>query len=174
MFAGTPREEKGIFQLCNTIKSSIELYPHDMFYIHTINSPNLAYQLETNFPKNVITNNNFLSGRPYFDFLMQGDVVLIPYNSETYYLRTSHIFMEALGLGRAVIVSNNSWMEELLNEFGYPLGSIMTDWTKEALLESIKELHQKRQEILENAYRTAEYIRNTHNPEQWVNLILSP
>jgi glycosyltransferase involved in cell wall biosynthesis len=174
VFAGSPRKEKGIVQIVASLKAHIRSYPDDIFYIHTIKTDNLAKKLNNDYPNHVITNNHFLSGRPYFDFLLKADVVLIPYDIHAYKLRTSHIFMEALGLGRAVIVTKNSWMEEVLNEFDYPLGVVMNSWSEYGLLKAMDTLHQKRDEILSNAYNTAEKIRNSHNPEQWMNLMLAP
>jgi len=172
VFAGNPREEKGFTIILKSLARHLKRYPDDIFYIHTIQAPIASKKLTNTFPNNVRTNNEFLSGRAYFEFLLQGDIVLIPYNIETYQYRTSHIFMEALGLGRPSIVTKGSWMEEVLEEFDVPLGIIMQDWTEEALLESMHQIHEQRDAVLKNAYEHAEYIRNTHNPEQWVNLIL--
>ena len=82
--------------------------------------------------------------------------------------------MEALGLGRAVIVTKSSWMEEILNEFDEPLGTVMNSWSEFGLLKAMDAFHQKRDLILRNAYNVAEHIRNTHNPQEWMKLMLEP
>ena len=172
VLAGSPRIEKGIKQILNAIEPHITSYPEDLFYIHCIETPNLAKKLEEDFPNNVITNASFLSGRPYFEFLLQADVVLIVYDKLPYHLRTSHIFIEALGLGRSVIVTKDSWMEEVLNEYEQPLGVVMSEWTTESLLEAMIEFQSKRDILLQNAYDISQHIRDTHNPHNWMKLIM--
>jgi hypothetical protein len=174
VFAGTPRKEKGIIHISNAISDHIDRYPQDIFHIHTIKAYNLAKKFRDTYPNHVHTHNEFLSGTPYFEFLLRGDVVLIPYDVQSYELRTSHIFMEALGLGRAVIVSKDSWMEEVLQEFDAPLGVVMPSWDSEGLLHAMAELHERRSEILGNAFDHAEQIRRLHNPVQWMNMMFTP
>jgi len=172
VFAGNPREEKGFFLIVNALTKHLERYPKDIFHLHTIHSPKISMDLRARFPNNVCTNNNFLSGRAYFEYLLKGDILLVPYNIESYQYRTSHIFMEALGLGRSAILTKGSWMEEVLQDFSQPLGIVMEEWTADSLIEAMHQIHEQRESLLQNAYDTAEYIRNTHNPSQWVNLML--
>ena len=174
VFAGVPRKEKGIDHIANCLPTYIPHYPLDQFFIHTINAYNFAKNLRRDHPDHVFTHNEFLTGKPYFEFLLLGDVVLIPYDIKSYELRTSHIFMEALGLGRAVIVSKGSWMEEVLQEIDIPLGVVMNSWTSQGLLSAMVEMHQRRNEILTNAYEYASTIRDTHNPTRWMELMFAP
>ena len=81
--------------------------------------------------------------------------------------------MEALGLGRAVIVSKGSWMEEVLQEIDIPLGIVMDSWTSRGVLSAMIELRQRRNEILTNAYQYASTIRDTHNPARWMELMFA-
>ena len=174
VFAGVPRKEKGIEHIANSLPSYIPHFPLDQFFIHTINAHNFAKDMREDHPDHVFTHNEFLTGRPYFEFLLLGDVVLIPYDIHSYELRTSHIFMEALGLGRAVIVSKGSWMEEVLQEIDLPLGIVMKEWSSQGVLDAMIELHKNRNEILTNAYQYAATIRDTHNPKRWMELMFAP
>ncbi|MAA78805.1 MAG: hypothetical protein CL916_06060, partial [Deltaproteobacteria bacterium] len=173
VFAGVPRKEKGIDHIAHCLPTYTSHYPLDQFFIHTINAYNFAKKLRREHPEHVFTHNEFLTGRPYFDFLLLGDVVLIPYDIKSYELRTSHIFMEALGLGRAVIVSKGSWMEEVLQEIDIPLGIVMNSWTSQGIFNAMVEMHQRRNEILTNAYQYAATIRDTHNPIRWMELMFA-
>ena len=155
VFAGQTREEKGFLLLTSILKPYIEKYPEDQFLLHTINNPKLKKNLESFWPQNVQADTRYLSGKAYFSYLMSGDVVLIPYNPEGYHLRTSHIFMEALGLGKAVIVSNNSWMAEVLRSHKDPIGVIMKDWTPQGLFDALIEMRENCDKILLNAYNNA-------------------
>lgn len=174
VFAGVPRKEKGIEHIANSLPSYIPHFPLDQFFIHTINAHNFAKDIREDHPDHVFTHNEFLTGRPYFEFLLLGDVVLIPYDIHSYELRTSHIFMEALGLGRAVIVSKGSWMEEVLQEIDLPLGIVMNEWSSQGVLDAMIEIHKNRNEILTNAYQYAATIRDTHNPKRWMELMFAP
>lgn len=174
VFVGSPRVEKGIEQICSAIGVHVQTYPNDIFYIHCVGAYHLAQQLQEDFPHNVYTCTESLSGRSYFEFIMQGDVVLIPYDIRAYHLRTSHIFMEALGLGRGVITTKDSWMEEVMTELEIPVGTIMQEWTKEGLLSALHEFHLQRSSLVHNAYHIAPKIRDTHNLTAWMKLMMEP
>ena len=64
-------------------------------------------------------------------------------------------------------------MEEVLQGFQQPLAIVMKEWTENSLIEAMHQMHEEREALLQNAYDTAEHIRNTHNPTQWVNLMLA-
>jgi glycosyltransferase involved in cell wall biosynthesis len=55
-----------------------------------------------------------LDSNAYACLLMSSDVVLIPYDAERYYARSSGILVEALSAGIPVIVPAASWMSDVL------------------------------------------------------------
>ena len=174
VFAGINREEKGFLQVIDVISPYLTLFPEDHFTLHVIDSPPLKKALESKNPGHLHCETNYLSGVDYFSYLMRGDVVLIPYDPKSYYLRTSHICMEALGLGRAAIVSGDSWMEDIVGTGDRALGIVMTKWSTEGLFEALQRFRHRRAEILKNTYQQASIIQQEHNPTKWMDLMLIP
>ena len=174
VFAGVNREEKGFLQVIDVISPYLTLFPEDQFTLHVIDNEPLKRALESKNPGHLHCETNYLSGVDYFSFLMRGDVVLIPYDPKSYYLRTSHICMEALGLGRAVIVSGDSWMEDVVGTGAGAVGVVMREWTTEALFDALQRFRHQRSEILTNAYQQAPLFQQQHNPTAWMDLMLIP
>ena len=172
VFVGSPRMEKGVDLICSAIEYHQKMFPKDIFHIHCVGGQEIQKRLNETYPENVKTYSDFLHGRPYFEYILRGDVVLLPYHANSYHLRTSHIFMEALGLGRAVIVSKDTWMDFQCSDMKEKVGIVMQEWSIEALLQAMKEVHEQRTEILKNAYNISYSIQQKHNPENWMRLML--
>lgn len=57
-----------------------------------------------------------LSDDEYYQHLGEADVVLIPYLSSAYSSRTSGILAEAIAAGKPVVVPNDTWMSDQIDE----------------------------------------------------------
>ena len=172
VFAGTPYKSKGGTLLCPAIRAHCQQFPEDRFCIHVCGlTPPQRKQFENLPSQQVMLTYDFLHGAAYHNFIMQGDILLIPYNPKDYALRTSHILIEALGMGKAVIVSPHPWLQEQVST--PPVGIIMKDWSARALAQAMREIKFDNT-YREQAWRHAPYIRNTHNPIAWFSSIMNP
>ncbi len=52
----------------------------------------------------------------YYQLLANADIVLLPYDTESYRYRTSGVFTESLAAGKPVIIPANSWLVTQVNE----------------------------------------------------------
>jgi hypothetical protein len=75
---------------------------------------------------------NFESKDQYFTQFCRANVILLPYDPDIYALRTSSVFLEALGLGRLVITTNGTWMAHELGKRSAS-GLTMQSYTAQAL-----------------------------------------
>ena len=63
VFAGSPRKEKGIIQIVASLKTHLQSYPDDLFYIHTIKAENLAKKTEQRLPQECNHQQQFCVGK---------------------------------------------------------------------------------------------------------------
>jgi hypothetical protein len=184
IFAGVMRDEKGGNLIPKAIENHLKKYPQDSFGIQVLGgrkclpekvvqtkAPNIVYMPEV---PNVLYVLGPLVGRQYYNFLQSGDVILIPYSPTEYNLRTSHIFMESLGIGRAVVTTADTWMEEQLHEWSIPHGRLMQEMTVEELVLAMATTREKIGLILSTLETVAPKIRERHNAKEWVKLMLEP
>jgi glycosyltransferase involved in cell wall biosynthesis len=59
-----------------------------------------------------------LTGEEYHHFLGQTDAMVLPYRAASYYARVSRVAIEAASLGIPLVYTRQTWMEELVTEFG--------------------------------------------------------
>ncbi len=176
LFAGNGRKEKGIRLLPEAIERYLASGRPGRFLIQSINfaTRDVAERLEKMHPHVEIMGES-LSGRAYFDFLARGDAVLVPYDPASYRLRTSHIFIEALGLGRPVITTKDTWMEEELERLGQGrrAGVIMEAYTSAALAKAMMRFYDERQRLAREARAMAKHVRARHNADEFIRVLLS-
>ena len=169
---GVPRQEKGIVLIIQAITEHLKKFPEDRFVLHTPNAESVIQQELDGLPPEVECVDTLLFEKDYFDFMNRLDVVLVPYHPKVYNLRTSHIFMEALGMGKAVVTTAGSWMDEQYKGFGVRCGAIMPTFDVEGLLTAMEEIHTHRDTIAEGSMSLAPKIRAEHCQETWFSYIM--
>ena len=172
-FVGVPREEKGILIIADAIRDHLAQHPDDRFLIQTPRAEEQIMAVLSSLPDQVTLIDELLFEESYFSFLASLDVVLVPYLPKNYRMRTSHIFMEALGMGKAVITTPDTWMEEQLDAFPSRCGIVMPSTDVVGLHAALRLMHQHRQEIAENTAQIAPTIRRQHCRESWFSHIMS-
>ena len=93
------------------------------------------------------------------------------YDPEEYDFRTSHIFIEALGVGRPVIVSERTWMQNELQELGVECG-VVSPYTSQGLADALLKCVDRRTTLVDNAIIVADTIRSTHNTTRFMETLL--
>ena len=173
VFAGAPRMSKGGQLLASAIIDYLIDFPEDKFHIHLLGLNQQERAFFTPLPASCVHfEHRYLGGKSYVDYLMSGDVILVPYSPKYYHLRTSHIFIEALGLGRAVIAAGHAWKTEVLDGFDVPCGVVMKEWTAEGLTAAMREFRKRAPVICQNAIANSAAVRAQHNPTAWMDCVI--
>ena len=83
---------------------------------------------------------NILSREQYLEQMQEADIVLLPYDPDTYRSGTSGILVEAIIAGKMPLVKQGSWLSYELQRFS--LEELIIDWSRKDLMEHILLLHQ--------------------------------
>ena len=172
LFVGNAREEKGIGLLVEAIDYYLAHGQKGRFVVQSLDlaPPDIARNVSA---KGIIEilDRPFV-GQSYYDFIRSGDVVLIAYDPKRYRYRTSHILIEAMGLGRPVITTSGSWMDAELGRLGRSSSILIQDYTGEGLGKAMVEFAQRRRELSEQARAIAADVRDRHNHHAFLNAFL--
>jgi hypothetical protein len=74
----------------------------------------------------------------YLRWMATADVILLPYQPESYRERTSGIFVEAIVAGKIPLVTDGTWMSFQLRRHG--LSELIFDWNGTRVFERIRQL----------------------------------
>jgi len=177
-YLGVARQEKGFDLLPEAIRSyqaeraARGLEP-DKFIIQT---PGAGTEVlaELHSLSGVQTLDNCVFGADFHRMLEICDVVFIPYDPESYYLRSSHILIEALGMARPVITTRDTWMEdELRTHLGFPVGTFMERFDSESLADAMLAFADNAQAYASNAAFASHLVRLKHNSIVFMDALLA-
>ncbi|MDA8537037.1 hypothetical protein N9L23_06785 [Alphaproteobacteria bacterium] len=126
-YFGDARDEKGFGLLGGLVLDSVaDLLPkhNAKFYIQSnFNIPKGEMRSRISMRKLAACPQTYLelakgpfSHVDYAERLSQSSVIIIPYNDEVYYARSSGVFAEAMSLGIPVVYPFRSWMGQILRE----------------------------------------------------------
>ena len=169
IYAGGFYPAKGSHLLADAIKRHSAIHPEDRYTIHAAavaNPDDIEHLKAASSNVNILT--TLLHGEDFFNYLLSGDVTFICYDPVEYYLRTSHIMFESLGLGRMVIASKDSWMENQMRQIGLPVGALMPTYDSEGLAIAMGDCKANALRYADNAYFMSAYIRRRHNADEWM------
>ena len=159
---GNPRENKGLNTINNILPvldkaSSIE--------VDVVLSENavIGYKPER---LKLIRLPGALSSQDYLSQLLSADVILLPYDEETYRLKTSGIFIEAIAVGKPVLVTAGTWMAHELKEFG--LSEFITSWESDDIPEKIESIFHDTA-IHEKLSSMQQHYREYHSIESFAH-----
>lgn len=141
-FFGGLRAEKGASIIGHAIPEFVACYPDSRFLVH-------APPLETDssvisdlerLPQVELIQRNFETKEDYFKQFTRASCILLPYDPNEYAYRTSGILIEALGLGRLIITTKESWLSAEADRRG---GNVihMTSFTCDALFAALEAAH---------------------------------
>jgi len=103
----------------------------------------------------------------YLRWMATADVILLPYQRESYRERTSGIFVEAIVAGKIPLVTDGTWMSFQLRRHG--LSELIFDWNGTRVLERIRQLLRnadlpgkisKLQDLFKHYHTVANYARS--------------
>jgi glycosyltransferase involved in cell wall biosynthesis len=139
-FFGGLRAEKGADILAAAVRTFAESYPDARFIIQAPPEESDAEIVATlsRLPRVELIPKSFTRKDAYFRSLGRAGWILLPYDPERYAIRTSGIFLEALGLGIPVVVTAGTWMARELQSSG-ARGVVMPAYTAPALHDCLEQ-----------------------------------
>jgi hypothetical protein len=98
--------------MAETIPAFAARYPDAKFLIHAppSGSDSAAVAALARIPQVELLRHTFVEKSDYFDQFTRASCILLPYDPVQYEHRTSGILIEAIGLGRSVITTKDSWL----------------------------------------------------------------
>jgi len=137
-FFGGFRIEKGAALLADVIPIFAESHRDVRFIIHAPQRDVDASALErlSGVPGVEILRTTFAIKEEYFRQLMRAGCVLLPYHPPSYTMRASGVLPEALGLGRMVITTRGTWLEDQVRSWKGN-AFLMDQFTPDSLLECL-------------------------------------
>ena len=164
---GDVRPEKGFQVAAAAIRLAIEAGTRDVeFILHAYTSTQEDARARDQSvaglpPELVRIVTQLLSRTEYLNLLCAADVVILPYSQASYRSRTSGPFVEAVGLGRPVIVTSGTWMSEQIE----PLGSGVTfsDGDAHDLARAILEVRDRYTDLRLHAEQATESWLRRHS-----------
>jgi glycosyltransferase involved in cell wall biosynthesis len=106
----------------------------------------------------------------YYQLMSEADLIVLPYFQEDYHAMVSGPFVEALALGKPVVVTEHTWMSAQLKRFG--AGLTVRDRDAEDLARAICAARDGYQHLAEQASARQESWLAYHNPRNFVEELL--
>lgn len=173
-FVGEARQEKGAHLIPEAFKNLLGILPdaHLTFQTSCLFDMNSGFVDALNqLSPHVSLLGDALSAQEFEDAIASADVLLLPYDAKEYRLRTSLIFLEAVGAGKPVIVSKNTWMHRMLLELGMPdIG--VEEFSSQGLFDSMQTLLAQWPDVVSKSAEAATNLRQRHNPTRFVEAVL--
>ena len=164
-FFGGLREEKGASLIAEALPKFAARYPDCRFIVHAParEADRAAVTALKGAPGIELITYNFRRKSDYFAALRQVACILLPYSPSAYAVRTSGIFLEAIGLGHFIVTTQGTWMASELQDEPRASVAIMPEFTADALY---KALERARSALLERPFvRTPSFnVINKNNP----------
>jgi glycosyltransferase involved in cell wall biosynthesis len=137
-FFGGLRPEKGSAIIAQTIPAFAARHPDTKFIIHAPPSGSdfPAAAALARVPQVELLQQTFAEKSDYFEQFVRANCILLPYDAVQYQHRTSAILIEAIGLGRPVITTKDSWLQVEAERRGGKVFA-MNDFSSGALFDSL-------------------------------------
>ncbi|WP_207476514.1 glycosyltransferase family protein [Arenibaculum pallidiluteum] len=173
-YLGEPRLEKGFDALVRALvenrgRSALPL----RFVIQTsgIQDAGFIDGLRRALPSDILVNETVSTER-YWQLMGAADALLLPYEPAAYELRSSRILVEAVGLGKPVLVTAGTWLDKELDHLGGT--GVRAENTPAAVWDGIRRLAEGYDALAAGARPAAEPCRMRNSPDAFVAALLGP
>lgn len=156
---GSPRKEKGLLSIQNLLKTQD---PRGKNYLFILSKETTLQPLEITLRYHLIPEE--LTREEYLHWMHSSDVILLPYDDQTYRFSTSGIFVEAVIAGKIPLVKEGSWLACELKKF--ELHSLIVDWNPFSFFTHLHELIEN-VPIREKLNRMQEVYKKYHSLENF-------
>jgi glycosyltransferase involved in cell wall biosynthesis len=122
-------------------------------------------------PGGVVLIGKPLESKEYYELLESAGAVVVPYLMETYRSRTSGVLTEALGAGKPVIVTENTWMAAQVSKYG--AGATFRSGSPEDLAKAILAVAENFENLRVDAQAKKDAWNAVHNADRLIETVLS-
>jgi glycosyltransferase involved in cell wall biosynthesis len=172
VYLGEGRWEKGIQLLVGALKALPDLRQAVRFTIQCGRPEMLADTLPgwEDLPDVDFLARN-LTEADYLSLLADADAVIVPYHPAIYDVRTSHVFLEAVGASKPIMITAGTWMDMELDRIGHTAVRAH-DFSTVGIGAALIELAGSWQDLAAEAPAAGERCRALHNPEFFFERLL--
>jgi glycosyltransferase involved in cell wall biosynthesis len=173
VYLGEAREEKGIHLIYEALRRRLPELEGIRFTIQCGRPELLGGLLEEwrrELPDVDFIDRN-LTEDEYLSLLASADAVLVPYRPDIYDVRTSHVFLEAVGAGKPVMITAGTWMDLELARLGHT-GVKAAVFSCAGVSDGLMALASQWRTLAGHAPDAAERCRAFHNPEEFFRRLL--
>jgi glycosyltransferase involved in cell wall biosynthesis len=173
VYLGEAREEKGIHLIYEALRRRLPELEGIRFTIQCARPELLGGLLEEwrrELPDVDFIDRN-LTEDEYLSLLASADAVLVPYQPDIYDVRTSHVFLEAVGAGKPVMITAGTWMDLELGRLGHSAVKAAV-FSSAGVSDGLRALASQWRTLAGHAPGAAERCRALHNPEEFFGRLL--
>jgi glycosyltransferase involved in cell wall biosynthesis len=173
VYLGEGRWEKGIHLLVEALRVLPDLRQSVRFTIQCGRPEMLADTLpgwEQDLPEVDFLARNLSEG-DYLSLLSDADAVMVPYQTAIYDVRTSHVFLEAVGADKPVLITAGTWMDMELDRLGHT-GVLAHDFSTVGIGAALVDLADGWRALAAEAPAAGERCRARHNPKAFFESLL--
>jgi glycosyltransferase involved in cell wall biosynthesis len=142
-FFGGLRREKGAMLLVDALPTFLSRHPDVRILVHAAPGASEASPVErlARLSQVELIRRDFGDKEAYYEQFRRARCILLPYDQENYAIRTSGVILESLGLGKAVITTDRTWLASEVRRWG-GRAFFMPAFTSDALLEALEDAHR--------------------------------
>jgi glycosyltransferase involved in cell wall biosynthesis len=173
VYLGEAREEKGIHLVYEALRRRLPELEGIRFTIQCARPELLGDLLEEwrrELPEVDFIDRN-LTESQYLSLLAGADAVVVPYRPDIYDVRTSHVFLEAVGAGKPVMITAGTWMDLELARLGHVAVKAAV-FSPDGVSDGLTALASQWRDLTAHAPAAAERCRALHNPEEFFRGLL--
>jgi glycosyltransferase involved in cell wall biosynthesis len=173
VYLGEAREEKGIHLVYEALRRRLPVLDGIHFTIQCGRPELLGGLLDEwrrELPEVDFIDRN-LTEAEYLALLAGADAVVVPYQPDIYDVRTSHVFLEAVGAGKPVMITAGTWMDLELERLGH-FGVKAAEFSPDGVSDGLAALASQWRVLAGHATGAAERCRAIHNPEEFFRRLL--
>lgn len=111
---------------------------------------------------------DYITRLDYMKKMLESDIVLLPYDKESYNESTSGIFVEAIVAGKIPLVTDGTWMAYELLKFD--LHELIFDWQAPKILNRIIKLLQN-ENVMNKLSKMRQFYISYHNVENYAAIL---
>ncbi|MEC7986859.1 MAG: glycosyltransferase [Myxococcota bacterium] len=169
MFLGEHRPEKGSMIIFDAINAHVQSFPNDRFTLQIPSGELLSPEIYGEHFSFIL---GPLKPKEYYQWLEKADAVFVCYDPIAYRLRTSHIFVEALGFGIPTITTEKSWMHLESNRLRNGGSVLMKQFDSVSLFRAMNMLRRQYNQYKQAAETASERVRTIHNIQAFVQALV--
>jgi glycosyltransferase involved in cell wall biosynthesis len=172
-YLGEPRGEKGFNELVRALLLHRAEAPRPLRFVIQVTGlrdQGFLDGLRSVLPEDVLVTEPASEER-YWELLAASDALLLPYDPEVYRVRSSRILVEAVGMGKPVLVTAGSWLDAELARLGG--AGVRVAYEPHAIWAGIADLARGHEALADRARAAAARCREENGPRAFLDAVLA-